>query len=1139
MKLTQTIKGTIIALATVIGLCATLVIGINLWIPKQPIINYINSSTGGTSSFDDVVIGWDWGPDIRIDGLIIREIQLGDSLAEIKFAQTRLKISFEALWRGLTEEEIISNLNVENTTDKLSSTGIGNWLAQYFQSLKIIDGTIITSRGSSKSEFSADLFEVRAFDEESTVVIYQGSVDGVNLMLTGALAGIRTLLKDNSSKLVVEGFIVDQANTVYAEGMIGDIRTLSDISLTARLAVKDPSSLIAKLDSPTLDLDMFSGFNLQFDISTPDTLDLLAITSLKLQTSAYGVDIRLLSAPDQPVNLEQLDLEFEAVGTILESTIPDRPKLGNNLNLNINGRINGSPDQIVFTPNEVLIEGQGFSASLDGRFSWVDGNWSSEAILEAEIAKDAEFIGSAFQFLLPATAKSNLYIESRGLIFNDIYIKTNQEVAKQAEVVANGELIASDLGLNGNFMITGLFDREGLLQLRKTRLPEEIQLEARTILRVNNSKLSLDPIDLVGHLPGIRLQGEATYSLDEGPDNMVIQIRGEADSAKSIGKVFKKSWPDTSRVLVSSVLRKPIGKSWLLDDFHVEMIEESLEIVADGSMQVFGVGDIGMFEINAMAQHSQFMERISKSAFLQSLVSPIVPLKGTAMLHVKRNSKGWLLFDLREIDIQNEVSREFVSATGHIDNLQSLKRKGVLSIRVRDNQGGYSSLLDVKHVEKHPILSELMQADLDLVFDGRRMYIDNLSINLVTKVARITATGSFESLNPLMTRDFNIDFKVQELSQLNRFAKSSRFQKLPAEGRIKVTNSSGEAFDLDFNAKIAEQDFNGEFQVGFSPFDKPEIKGYLQTNDFNMEKLFEKRKKEGPFFSESKFDLSWLDSFNLDLELKIGRYRDVVFVLDDFFGDIKIKDGSLEATMVGHAKDKPVEMQFLLLPSELGWKTDMNMKAINVDVDALDHNFRGTADLESVFSIDLDLTSEGRSMSEMASKTNGDFTLEVSDVGVRVGDSFVFGDLIFGMFNFILSLQSQQDFDLMECGVASFQVKDGIARLKNSLALKLKDFTILGSGQLDLASEKVDIVFSSKARKGLGISFNTVAKLFKIGGTLRNPELVADTEGLAKTGASIFAGFLTGGLSTLAQGLFDRTIANSDVCEVARSSNAS
>ncbi len=1139
MKLIEIIKGTIIALATVIGLCAILVIGINLWIPKQPIVNYINSTTGGKTSFDNVVIGWDWGPDIRIDGLVIRDIQVRGSPAEIEFAQTRLKISFEALWRGLTGEGTNSSLDISSESDEFSSSGFGDWLVQYFQSLKIIDGTITTWSASAESEFTADLFEIRAFDKESTVVLYEGSVDGVQLMFKGALAGIATLLKENASNVVIKGNVIDQANSIYAQGMIGNLRTLSNIMLTTRITVDDPSSLAAKLPVPELDLDMFSGFSLQFDISVPDTVDSLTITSLELRSSSvYGVELSLLSPPGQPVVLDEMDFEFEAAGTISNVTIPEQAKFINNRNLTIKGRITGSPDHMTFIPNKALLQGQGLNASLEGQFALVDGNWSSQGTLEAEITEDADFISPAFQFLLPATLQSNMSVDPEGLMFDDMYIKTNQEVAKQAEVIASGELFASLSGMNGNFTITGLFDREGLLQLRKTRLPEEIQLEARTNLHINNSKLSLDKIDLVGYLPGIRLQGEASYSLDEGPENMVIHIHGEADSAKSIGKVFRKNWPDTSTVFASTVLRKPTGESWTLDDFRVEIIEDSLEIVADGSLQLFGVGEVGLFKINAKAQQSQFMERISRSVFLQSLVSPIVPLRGTAMLHVERNSKGWLLFDLLDIDIENVDSREFVSATGHVDNLQSPTRKGLLSIRVRDKQGSYSSLLKSEHVEEHPILSESMEADLNLFFDGRRLYIDDLSINLVTDDARIEGTGSFENLNPLITRDFNIDFKVQELSQLNRFSKSSRFQNLPAKGQIKATNSSDGGFDLHLKAKIAEQDLNGKIQIEYSPSGKPDIKGYLQTNQLNLEKLFTKRKNDGPFFSEREFDLSWLDRFNLDLELDIGRYRGPVFVLDDLSGDIKIRDGSLQAMVVGHSGDKPLDLRFHLYPAEAGWKSDLNMQAASVDVDALDHNFRGTEDLDSVFSIDLDLTSEGRSMSEMASRANGDFTLEVNDVGVRVGESFVFGDLIFGMFNFVLSLQSQQDFDLLECGVASFRVDDGVARLQNSLALKLKDYTILGSGEVDLASERVDIVFSSKARKGLGISLNTVAKLFKISGTLREPELVADTQGLAKTGASIFAGFLTGGLSTLAQGLFDRTIANSDVCEVARSSNA-
>lgn len=1139
LKRLLTLNGIFITLVAVIGLCSTLVIAINLWIPKLPIVNYINSATGGESSFDKVVIGWDWGPDIRIDGLAISGMKLGESPVELAFAQARLKISFETLWKSLTDEEDITNLKVKREAAESTSGGVENWLIKYFQTLKILDGTITLINASTESVFTVDLFEIRAFDPKSTVVIYEGSVNGLSMNLSGALADIPTLLKDNSSNVAIKGHILDEANTIYAEGMIGDIRGLGNIFLRAEVTVNDPSSLVDQFHVPRLGPDILSGFSLQFDVAVPGKPDSLSFSSLEFQTSVFGVDIRLSSTADQSVVLDDIDLELEAVGTIARSAFPAIPQLAENLDVRVKGRITGKPGEIAFVPSEALIRGQGVNASLDGGFVLADGKFRTRGTLQAEITKDAALISPAFEFLLPATLKSSFHNEASGLVFADVRLYSNQEVATQARIAATGALSTSVSGLNGNLMITGLFNRDGLLQFRKIRLPEEIQLEAHTMLRINNSLMTLDPIEISARLPGISLQGKASYTLSEDPGSMVMQIQGEAESAKSIGKAFRKNWPDTERVLVSTVLRKSPGKSWLLDDFRVEMTEDHLEIVADGSVKVLEYGDIGMFRINATAEHAQFMERISKSAFLQSLVSPVVPLKGTAMLHLERNSKGRILFDLREIDIESRGSRGLASATGHLDNLQSSNRKGMLSIRLRDDQGRYSSLLDPEQFEKHPILSEFLEADLNLVLDGSHLLIDDFSINLLTDDARVDATGSFESLNPMITRDLNIDFRVRELSQLNRFARDSRFQKVPAEGQLKVANTPDGTVEVHLKGKLGDQELHGEFAVDYASSGKHDVKGYLHTNELDLERIAGQAERDGPFFSDRELDLSWLESINLDLELNIGRYRGLVFVLEDVSGNFRIKDGAVRAMMVGHAENKPVDMWLDLYPTGSGWKTDLSIQGDKVNIEALDHNFQGSEALDSLFSIDLDLAAEGRSMSEMASRTNGYINLEVKDVNVRIGESFVYGDLIFGMFNLILTLQSQEEFDLMECGIVNFRVQDGIAVLNNSLALKLKDFTILGSGEIDLASEKLDIVFSSKARKGLGISINTIAKLFKIGGTLRNPELVAYTEGLAKTGTSIFAGLLTGGLSIVAQGLLDREIANSDVCEAARSSSRS
>ena len=1133
-----TLKGIFIALAATAGLLVASIIAINLWIPKQPIINYINSATGGKAAFDKIVIGWDWGPDVRIDNLVVSGVPLGDSTAELAFAQTRLKISFEAFWRNLTESERLAQPDTQNPPAKNAAESAEHWLVQYFQSLKIIDGRISIADGSRSHQVSSELFEINASDPNLTSIVFAGDVNDLDMTLTAALSGLKTLLDKNSSDFLIEGFVMDKANAVFGEGTIGDIRSFRDIALAVAMDINSPSSLLKHLNIPEHDLNLWPAATLQFNVSIPDGLESFALSSLDLRSNAYGVDIRVFGDPGRALAIDDIHLNLEAGGNLDTADLAPMPGIDGDLNIKISGRISGSLEQLAFVPAEALIQGQGISASLDGRFEIVNGAWNTDGILEAVITREASFVTPKVEFLFPATVRSNLRLQADSFVLDQVRMSSNQEFAKHGRVGAMGKVSLASTGSNGSFAIDGFFDRTGLQQFTRARLPEEVQVEARTTIRIENSQLTLDPIDLTGRLPGIDLEGVGNYSLSEGPENMVIQIKGEADSVKSIGHVFKKNWPDTNKVYGSTVLRQSKHQDWVLDDFRLEMHEDDLEISAKGSVKLVRAGKIGKFRIFASARQPQFMERITRSAFMHSIVEPIVPLKGQANLYIERKETGPFLFYLREIDIASQVSEGLAVASGQIENIQSPDRKGVLSIMIRDNQGRYSGLLDKEQVEQYPILAESLVADLNLVLDGRHMHVEDMSVSLLTKDARLEATGSLESLNPLITRDLNIDFKVKELSQLNLFNRSKRLKKVPAEGRIKIVNNPDGRVDAQVNLKLKDQILNGKFEVDYAETGKHEVAGYIQTNEFNMENIMDREEKDGPLFSSREFDLSWLDNINLDLELDIGHYRDRIFILEDLSGDFSIRDGALNVVMAGHADNKPLDIWFELWPEQSIWKTKMGVVGDNLHVDALDHNFRSAENLNSTFSIDLDLASAGRSMSEMASRAGGHLNFEVSNVGVKLGESFIFGDLIFGMFNLVLSLQPHEDFDLVECGVVSFKVNDGIASMDKSLALKLKEFTILGSGQIDLASEKVDIVFSSKARKGLGISINTVAKMFKVGGTMRNPELVADAEGLTKTFASVLAGWLTGGATILAQGLFDKEIANSDVCEVARSAHA-
>ncbi len=114
------------------------------------------------------------------------------------------------------------------------------------------------------------------------------------------------------------------------------------------------------------------------------------------------------------------------------------------------------------------------------------------------------------------------------------------------------------------------------------------------------------------------------------------------------------------------------------------------------------------------------------------------------------------------------------------------------------------------------------------------------------------------------------------------------------------------------------------------------------------------------------------------------------------------------------------------------------------------------------------------------------------------------------------------------CGVLLADLRDGVVEANPGLVLQAGSVNLFATGKIDLGTEKIDLSFNSKPRKGLGISASSVVSpYFKIGGTLSSPRLSLDTTGAAVAGGAAAA---TGGLSIVFKGLFDRVFAAKDPC---------
>lgn len=1122
-------------LAALIGLLAVAVVAINLWIPKQLLVNYISTATGARTTVENITVGWDWGPDIRIDGLVLEGVSLGDSSADLDIATTRLKISFEALWENIVGTGDPGPDAAPDEGGDPAGNGGADWLAQYFQSLKIVNGKAFLVGEPNPPHVEADLLEIRALHAGSTGVRFEGRLDGMETVLSGTISGIGTLVSENWSQVELYGHVLGEKNTTRAEGSVHDVRNFSKVFLDVAMEFGDPSRVAAHYGRPDLDLGMLAGARSEFELVMPDHLDTLDILALDIRGGSHGIDFRVSGDVGRERVLENVDLQLEMAGETVDPAVLGLSGIVGSLSVDMRGRITGSLDELVFIPSEALLEADGVSARIDGEIVDVLGDWKTPGRLEMRIAPQAPFVDPGAAFLFPATLRAEVVMEDGSLSARKMRFVSREEIADHARVVASGDLDSVGSAMAGSFSIEAFFDREGLEHAGYAGLPAGIVIEAATRLHVDNAGLALDDIALTGRLPGMDLEGVGTYSLSGEPGAVTVRMQGEADSLKSVGKVLGEDWPDTDRITASATAKRTGNPEWVLEDIRVQLVEEDMTIDANGEVRLHGEGKLGEIAITGLAHQPRFVSRFTDSDLLRSMVEPVMPLEGTAVLHLERKSEGRMSYALREMKIRSTVKEGLATASGQIVDLESPDWNGVIRITVRDSQGRFSGLLSPDRVEQHPILSETMEADVRLAFDGNGPRVENLSVLFLAEDARVEARGSVETLDPFLTRDMEIDFKVEALSRLDRLSGLNRFQNVPAEGSVRVTNNPQGHVDVDIRAKIDERSINGDLRIDFSSSGKQNISGSLFVDELDLERILVRTKDKDRMFTDRPFDLDWLDSINLNLELDVGHYRNRLLVLDHVSGDLELHEGVLKIASVGHSHGEPLDMWFELRPAGTRWATRLGVFGKDVDIDALDYSMGHVANLNSVFSIDVELAAEGGSMFEMATSATGHVNLEVRDVQIEKDEGFVHGDLVLGVVDLILPLKSRNKFDLVECAVARLEIGNGVASMDNSLAMKLRDHTILGSGQIDLASENLDIVFSSKARKGLGISPNTIVKILKVGGTLREPEFVSDPAGLLTTGVSLAAAIVTGGLSLLAQGLLDKEVANSDVCQVARS----
>jgi hypothetical protein len=177
------------------------------------------------------------------------------------------------------------------------------------------------------------------------------------------------------------------------------------------------------------------------------------------------------------------------------------------------------------------------------------------------------------------------------------------------------------------------------------------------------------------------------------------------------------------------------------------------------------------------------------------------------------------------------------------------------------------------------------------------------------------------------------------------------------------------------------------------------------------------------------------------------------------------------------------------------------------------------------------IEARGNSIQELAKTSNGAMVFKGS--GGRLNRQpldLLWGDFFKEIVNQLNPFRETALYTQIVCHAGAITIKDGQAAIAPGLILRTDKMDIASDGMIDLHNETLNLAFTTRSREGTGVSAGkAITPYLKIGGTLAKPTLVIDPKGTAVSGS---AAFVTGGLSILAEGLWDRWVATAgNPCE--------
>ena len=459
----------------------------------------------------------------------------------------------------------------------------------------------------------------------------------------------------------------------------------------------------------------------------------------------------------------------------------------------------------------------------------------------------------------------------------------------------------------------------------------------------------------------------------------------------------------------------------------------------------------------------------------------------------------------------------------------------------------------LKHIEVPPVGPYSLSARFQGSADELSVSDIDVSVGRAEQVL-VKVTGTVADAVRVTGLDLRVAIEGRDLSPLIEAA-GVTLPKVPAfriAGRL--TGGGGAYAVDDLTAKLGASDLAGRVAVSLGG-QRPRIEARLSSKQIDLEELLPAAAKEPPagtekgktetengkeggaarLFSADPLPLDGLKAADAKIAFRAERVKIRGLVLSDVALDVALSDGRLvvKPLTVAVAGGR-VSGDITLDARGATPRLAVNLDARKVDLGRLLKDMEITDILESRLDATVKIKGGGTSVRAIMAGLDGDIlaTLGEGRINNQAVD-LVGADLVTEVFTSLNPLATKDDYTHLTCAVVRMAIRNGVATADKGIAVETKKMNVVGSGTVNLKTETLDLAVRPQPKEGLGISLGGLAGLVRIKGTLAEPRVGIDEMGVVKTGAAVGAALATGGLSLIAQGLFDKATEGAPPCQVA------